>query len=382
MIIWANGLNCETLNLAQGASGAVSGFLSSGAADAASALSSRAADEAVSTTTEAAATTADSSGREAAEDAASRSGGEEPAQSQKSESCLVGGQSFTAGTKVLTASGAVVAISRLKPGDKVLATNTKTGKTQAERVAAVLVHYDQDRYDLKVRAAGHTSIIHTTRSHLFWNQTTRRWTKAAALKYGTHLRTPTGGTATVVGGWTPKVTTGWMWDLTIPTDHDFYIQAAASTVLAHNENSVSCGAAAEESRDGAQAADDGIRSFAHGTSPHSAADIAEHGLSESAARAQAGGGLYDTPGSFHTAQIDPANPSDALDTAMGYGFTKSATPNVVVSELPESVFQDMLGRGVVSIEKVPGLGEQTVFSPESYDLFNRYSNRYVINPYG
>lgn len=65
---------------------------------------------------------------------------------------------------------------------------------------------------------------------------------------------------------------------------------------------------------------------------------------------------------------------------MGYGFLKSATPHVV-SELPESVFQDMLTRGLASVEKVPGLGDQTVFHPGSYDIFNRFSNRYVINPY-
>ena len=137
---------------------------------------------------------------------------------------------------MLTASGALVAISTLKPGDQVLATNTKTGKTQAEPIAAVLVHHDKDRYDLKVRAAGHTSVIHTTSSHLFWNQTTHRWTKAAALKYGTHLHTAGGGTATVLGGYKPRVTTGWMWDLTIPgnNDHDFYVVAHTTPVLVHN----------------------------------------------------------------------------------------------------------------------------------------------------
>ena len=131
-----------------------------------------------------------------------------------------------------------MAISKLKPGDKVLATSTKTGKTQAESIAAVLVHHDKDLYDLKVRAAGHTTVIKTTRSHLFWNQATHHWTKASALKYGTHLHTPRSGSAIVLGGWTPKVTTGWMWDLTIPgkNDHDFYIRAAANTVLVHNVN--------------------------------------------------------------------------------------------------------------------------------------------------
>ena len=56
-----------------------------------------------------------------------------------------GGESFTAGTRVLLATGAAIPISQLKPGDKVLATNTKTGKTQAEPVTAVLVHHDTDR---------------------------------------------------------------------------------------------------------------------------------------------------------------------------------------------------------------------------------------------
>jgi len=51
---------------------------------------------------------------------------------------------FTGGTKVLLASGAAIPIAALKPGDMVLATNVKTRKTQAETVAAVLVHHDTD----------------------------------------------------------------------------------------------------------------------------------------------------------------------------------------------------------------------------------------------
>jgi hypothetical protein len=60
-----------------------------------------------------------------------------------------GGSSFTAGTLVLLASGKAVPISQLKVGEMVLATNTKTGKTQPEAVTAVLVHHDTDLYDLK-----------------------------------------------------------------------------------------------------------------------------------------------------------------------------------------------------------------------------------------
>jgi hypothetical protein len=43
--------------------------------------------------------------------------------------------------------------------------------------------------------------------------------------------------ATADGGTTPKVHDGWMWDLTVPgnNDHDFYILAAASDILVHND---------------------------------------------------------------------------------------------------------------------------------------------------
>ena len=86
-------------------------------------------------------------------------------------------------TKVLLASGATVPISQLQAGDRVLATNTKTGKTPAETVAAVLVHRDTDLYDLTVRAGGRTATIDTTSNHLFWvlepgAHGSGRWVKA------------------------------------------------------------------------------------------------------------------------------------------------------------------------------------------------------------
>jgi hypothetical protein len=151
------------------------------------------------------------------------------------------GESFTASTGVLLASGAAIPISALKPGDKVLATNVKTGKTQPETVAAVLVHHDTDLYNLTVKSGHRTTVIHTTTNHLFWDTTTHHWVKAAALHPGDHLRTPAGTVTTVGGGYTPRITTGWMWDLTIPTDHDFYIDTTVSTVLVHNDDCPSIG---------------------------------------------------------------------------------------------------------------------------------------------
>jgi len=51
-----------------------------------------------------------------------------------------------------------------------------------------------------------------------------------------HLKTPDGQSAVVVGGSTPAVRDGWMWDLTVPgnNDHDFYVAVAATAVLVHN----------------------------------------------------------------------------------------------------------------------------------------------------
>ncbi len=130
----------------------------------------------------------------------------------------------------------MIPISQLKVGDKVLATNAKTGKTSAEPVAAVLVHHDTDLYDLKIMTSHGTSVIRATSGHLFWDLTRHQWVKAAALRHGDHLRTTDGKTVTVIGGQAPRDRDGWMWDLTVPgnNDHDFYIDVDATAILVHN----------------------------------------------------------------------------------------------------------------------------------------------------
>jgi RHS repeat-associated protein len=189
---------------------------------------------------EAASTAADTGATTAEEGASSEAAsGEAPAESEPGPSCATpGGSSFAPGTRVLLASGAAIPISQLKPGEKVLATNTKTGKTQAEPVTAVLVHHDTDLYDLKIRDGSRMAVIDTTSSHLFWVPGTGghggQWVKAAALKYGTYLRGAGKGTATIAGSFTPRARSGWMWDLTVQNDHDFYIKAADGAVLVHN----------------------------------------------------------------------------------------------------------------------------------------------------
>jgi hypothetical protein len=168
---------------------------------------------------------------------------------EAADACL-GGSSFTPTTKVLLASGAAVPIATLKVGDKVLATNTKTGKTQPEAVAAVLQHYDTNLYNLTVETAhGNTSVIHTTANHLFWASDLKQWIPAAKLKKGERLKTADGSVAVAWGGAAPVQHDGWMWDLTVPgnNDHDFYVvtfvavsgsrsEFARVPVLVHNSS--------------------------------------------------------------------------------------------------------------------------------------------------
>jgi RHS repeat-associated protein len=139
------------------------------------------------------------------------------------------GNSFTPGTGILLGNGKTAPIATLKPGDTLLATNTKTGKTGPETVAAVEVNHDTDLYDLKVKTSHGVQVIHTTSNHLFWDPyLDHGWTPANHLKPGERLKTADGTLAIVVGGSAPKVHDGWMWDLTVPgnNDHDFYVLTA------------------------------------------------------------------------------------------------------------------------------------------------------------
>ena len=217
-----------------GAASAAGGLLARGAASAAeeggAAAAAGGADAAATAAgSDTAASVAEDAGNTAERDAA------------RGDSCLVGGQSFTAGTKVLTASGALVAISHLKTGQKVASTSTRTGKTTTRRIAAVLVHDDTNRYNLRVKTIRGTAVIHTTRNHLFWDASLNKWVPAAKLRRGEALKTPSGRRAVAWGGEVPANRYGWMWDLTITTDHDFYVQAATTDILVHNINEPGCG---------------------------------------------------------------------------------------------------------------------------------------------
>jgi len=78
-----------------------------------------------------------------------------------------------------------------------------------------------------VKTAHGVQVIHTTASRLFWDLQARKWVKAANLRKGERRRTANGQLAVAVSGHIPARHDGWMWDLTVQGDHDFYVQPVA-----------------------------------------------------------------------------------------------------------------------------------------------------------
>lgn len=161
--------------------------------------------------------------------------------------------SFDPRTKVLMASGVLVAISDVKVGDKVTATDTATGQTSAQPVTALHLNLDRDLVDVTVRVSpsatdiqetgvgdgdrstrGPTATLHTTAAHPFWDATSSRWVNAVGLKpHESHLIGPDGRLLSVVfvvsaAGFKS------MGDLTVANVHTYYVIAGDQAVLVHN----------------------------------------------------------------------------------------------------------------------------------------------------
>ncbi|WP_051969696.1 DNRLRE domain-containing protein [Kitasatospora azatica] len=168
--------------------------------------------------------------------AAKASSSEDAALEGEGSGTRCGGESFTADTKVALADGSTKAISTLRAGDKVKSTDTSTGKTKDSDVSVVEVKHDTDLYDLTVHTAKGDKVVNTTQHHLFYDRTSRSWVEAAKLAKGDELTTDDGSVATVEGGTVPAKSDGDMWDLTVPGDHDFYVEAGDTPVLVHNDN--------------------------------------------------------------------------------------------------------------------------------------------------
>jgi RHS repeat-associated protein len=143
------------------------------------------------------------------------------------------GQSFTAVTAVLMADGSTKAISKIKAGDKVRATDPTTGKTTNQTVEAVHVDHDRAMTDLTVEVNGRKTVVHTTQQHPFWDKSEHRWVDAGDLAATAQLSVGGGGAAVVIAVANFSRARD-MYDLTVDTVHTFYVLAGTTPVLVHN----------------------------------------------------------------------------------------------------------------------------------------------------
>jgi len=150
--------------------------------------------------------------------------------------------SFPYATSILLASGKTEPIGNAKVGDTVLATNPLTGETRPEKIVAVIKTLtDTDFTTLTIHTSTGNRTITSTQAHPYWDTTTQRWTNAADLHPGDHLREPTGATVTVakVHDYTGHITT---YNLTVNDLHTYYVIAGATPVLVHNDDGTMVGA--------------------------------------------------------------------------------------------------------------------------------------------
>ncbi|WP_107501039.1 RHS repeat-associated core domain-containing protein, partial [Streptomyces thermovulgaris] len=105
--------------------------------------------------------------------------------------------SFTPGTKVLMADGSTKPIEDVEIGDKVLATDPKTGETAVETVTAEIKgegvkHLVEVTIDIDGHQGSETATVTATDGHPFWVPELGEWIDATDLKAGQWLKTSAG----------------------------------------------------------------------------------------------------------------------------------------------------------------------------------------------
>ncbi|MFD0067395.1 RHS repeat-associated core domain-containing protein [Streptomyces sp. NPDC056690] len=148
--------------------------------------------------------------------------------------------SFLPGAEVKLDDGEAKKIEKIKTGDKILATDPETGKTESRTVlATIITKDDKDFTELTIDTGHKTGIIVATTHHPFWSPSEHAWLDAGDLKSGMTLRTDTGQAVEIVltRGFHKRQETR---NLTIDGLHTYYVLAGKTPVLVHNSN---CGPA-------------------------------------------------------------------------------------------------------------------------------------------
>jgi len=134
---------------------------------------------------------------------------------------------FVAGTGVLLASGATVAIEDVKIGDWVLTTDPATGKESAHAVTRLYRHENAPLYDVVIDG----STVTATPTHPFW-VVGRGWVTVDQLHPGDELLQPDDTTVTV-DAVTATGKTATVYNFEVQDAHDYYVRAGNHWILVH-----------------------------------------------------------------------------------------------------------------------------------------------------
>ncbi|MGS2590055.1 polymorphic toxin-type HINT domain-containing protein [Streptomyces hebeiensis] len=154
--------------------------------------------------------------------------------------------SFLPSTNVLLADGTRKKIADVKVGDKVLATDPRTGKTAAKTVTAEIIgkglkNLVRVTIDLDGKKGDKTASVTATDQHPFWVPELNEWIDATDLRAGKWLRTSAGTRVqiTALNRWTQSAM---VHNLTVADIPTYYVLAGETPVLVHNVNSpIGCG---------------------------------------------------------------------------------------------------------------------------------------------
>ena len=142
--------------------------------------------------------------------------------------------SFTPETKVVMADGTRKRLSMVRVGDHVRTADPHLGFESIRTVTDTLSHDDDDLLDVSIQNdSGTLGVLHTTAHHPIWVRAKRAWVRASELVAGDQLQEGEQRGATVVR--TRRVPGHHrMLDLTVATDHTFYVAVAGESILVHN----------------------------------------------------------------------------------------------------------------------------------------------------
>ncbi|WP_433794675.1 polymorphic toxin-type HINT domain-containing protein [Actinoplanes sp. CA-252034] len=141
--------------------------------------------------------------------------------------------SFAADTEVLLADGGRKPIDRIRPADRVLATDPLTGRTGGRPVAGVIVGSGlKSLVDVTVDG-DHGGTVTATAEHPFWLAKERVWADAEVLQPGQWLRT-SAGTWAQIDAVEARSAEQRVYNLSVADFRTFYVVAGDTPVLVHN----------------------------------------------------------------------------------------------------------------------------------------------------